>query len=31
MLDLARMDLATIRLGWNVPLEKTMRELQDQP
>ncbi len=31
VLDLARMDLATIRRGWNVTLEKTVRELQGQP
>jgi len=30
-LDLARMDPATIRRGWNVTLEKTVRELQGQP
>jgi DNA polymerase V len=31
VLDLARMDPATIRRGWNVTLEKTVRELQGQP
>lgn len=29
--DLARMDPATIRRGWSVTLEKTVRELQGQP
>lgn len=31
VLQLARMDPATIRRGWNVTLEKTVRELQGQP
>ncbi len=31
VLDLVRMDPATIRRGWNVTLEKTVRELQGQP
>lgn len=31
VLQLARMDAATIRRGWNVTLEKTVRELQGQP
>lgn len=31
VLDLARMDPATIRRGWNVTLEKTVRELQGHP
>jgi DNA polymerase V len=31
VLDLARMDTATIRRGWSVTLEKTVRELQGQP
>ncbi|WP_374643217.1 Y-family DNA polymerase [Hydrogenophaga sp.] len=31
VLDLARTDPATIRRGWNVMLEKTVRELQGQP
>lgn len=31
VLDLSRMDPATIRRGWNVTLEKTVRELQGQP
>jgi len=31
VLDLARMDPATIRRGWSVTLEKTVRELQGQP
>ena len=30
VLDLVRMDPATIRRGWNVTLEKTVRELQGQ-
>lgn len=29
--DLARMDLATVRRGWSVTLERTVRELQGQP
>ena len=31
VLDLARMDLATVRRRWNVTLERTVRELQGQP
>jgi len=31
VLDLARMDPATIRRGWSVTLEKTVRELQGLP
>ncbi|WP_066161071.1 Y-family DNA polymerase, partial [Hydrogenophaga pseudoflava] len=31
VLDLVRMDPATIRRGWNVTMEKTVRELQGQP
>lgn len=31
VLDLTRMDPATARRGWNVTLEKTVRELQGQP
>ena len=30
-LDLARMDPATVRRGWSVVLERTVRELQGQP
>ena len=30
VLDLVRMDPATVRRGWNVTLEKTVRELQGQ-
>ncbi|MCV0439302.1 MAG: Y-family DNA polymerase [Hydrogenophaga sp.] len=31
VLDLAHMDLATIRRRWNVTLERTVREIQGQP
>jgi DNA polymerase V len=31
VLDLVRMDPVTVRRGWNVTLEKTVRELQGQP